>query len=262
MPRLAAKGIELRWISAEAFAARAHYATGAARLKQDFRSDIVLLLDADTLIRRPLDGLIERVDRGGVVAGTIAHASPLPNGRLDDPDWARLFALCGLPKPRLDYEHTGWGYMLAEPRHRYCPAYFNYGVVAAPAGLLRRIGEVSEGFLIRLRELNASYYDAQIALTMAIARLGAPVLALPLRYNMPNNPLLEALHHAEIPHATILHLLAEQHFRRSETFASLASLEAFVARDDLRVVSRMAQEIIRAILPDLKSEERLAAVAS
>jgi hypothetical protein len=57
-------------------------------------------------------------------------------------------------------------------------------------------------------------------------------------------------------------LLAEQHFRRTETFASLASLEAFVARTDLRVVSLMAQEIIRAVLPDLISEERTAAIAT
>jgi hypothetical protein len=57
-------------------------------------------------------------------------------------------------------------------------------------------------------------------------------------------------------------LHAEQHFRRTETFASLASLEAFVARTDLRVVSLMAQEIIRAVLPDLISEERTAASAT
>jgi hypothetical protein len=97
---------------------------------------------------------------------------------------------------------------------------------------------------------------------MAIAQLEVPVLTLPLRYNMPNSPHLEALHHAEVEHATVLHLLAEQHFRRTETFASLASLEAFVARTDLRVVSLMAQEIIRAVLPDLISEERTAAVAA
>jgi hypothetical protein len=59
----------------------------------------------------------------------------------------------------------------------------------------------------------------------------------------------------EIDHAVILHLLAEMHFRRVETFASLASLEAFLARTDLRVVSRMAQEVIQAIFPDLAAEE-------
>jgi hypothetical protein len=35
-----------------------------------------------------------------------------------------------------------------------------------------------------------------------------------------------------------------------------------VARTDLRVISLMAQEIIRAVLPDLISEERTAATAA
>jgi hypothetical protein len=262
MPWLAANGIELRWVPADKFAAWGPPGTVDHRLKHRYRSDVVLLLDADTLIRRPLDDLIERVHRDQVLAGTIAHSSPLPHGKLDRPDWAQLFALCGLPEPRLEYEHTAWGYMFAVPDHRHCPAYFNYGVIAAPAVMVSRIGEVSETFFIRLRETMASHFDAQIVLAMAIARLGAPVLALPLRYNMPNNPLLEAIHHTEVEHATVLHLLAEQHFRRTETFASLASLEAFVARTDLRVVSRMAQEIIRAILPDLISEESSDVIAA
>jgi hypothetical protein len=152
--------------------------------------------------------------------------------------------------------------MSTDPDFRFCPAYFNYGVIAAPASTISRIGEMSDYFLIGLLDVMASHFDAQIALTMAIARLEVPVLTLPLRYNMPNNPHLEALHHAEVEHATVLHLLAEQHFRRTETFASLASLEAFVARTDLRVISLMAQEIIRAVLPDLISEERTAATAA
>jgi hypothetical protein len=262
MPWLAANGIELRWVPADDFAAWGAPITVDFRLKHAYRSDVVLLLDADTLIRRPLDDLIERVHRDRVLAGTIAHASPLPHGKLARPDWAHLFALCGLPERRLEYEHTGWGYMSDNPDHRYCPAYFNYGVIAAPSAMVSRIGEVSKTFLIRLTETMASHFDAQIAFAMAIARVGAPVLPLPLRYNMPNNPYLEALHHTEVEHATVLHLLAELHFRRTETFASLASLKAFAARPDLRVVSGMAQEIIRAILPDLIAEESSDVIAA
>src|SRR5262249_44167813 len=158
---------------------------------------------------------------------------------------------CGLPAPRLVYEHTGWGYFFSDPRYRYCPPYFNYGVIAVPARLLCQLGQAYAPCLERVRAAFGSYFDGQIALAMAIAQLDAPVRALPLRYNMPNNPLIEALHHQEIEHATILHLLAEQHFRRVETFASLASLEAFLGRSDLRVVSLMAQEVIRAIFPAL-----------
>jgi hypothetical protein len=262
MPWLAANDIELRWVPPDAFARLGIYATGMRRLQYDFRSEMVLLLDADTLIRRPLDDLIERSYRDGVLAGTIAHTTPLSHGKLADFDWAQLFSLCGLPAPRLDYEHTGWGYYFSDPRHRSCPPYFNYGIIAVPARLLSRIGRAYAPCLERVRTAFGSYFDGQIALAMAIAQLDVPVWALPLRYNMPNNPLLEALHHQEIEHATILHLLGEQHFRRAETFASLASLQAFLDLTDLRVISLMAQDVIRAIFPALVAEERRAVEAA
>jgi hypothetical protein len=223
---------------------------------------VVLLLDADTLIRRPLDQLIECVWRDRVLAGIIAPTTPLPHGKLDHPDWSSLFSLCGLAAPRLAYEHTGWGCLFSDPRYRYCPAYFNYGVIAAPAAMISAIGRVSGPYLTRLREVMESGFDAQIALSMAIAQLGLPTLALPLRYNMPNHPMLEELYPKEIEHAIILHLLGEDYLPRRETFASLSSLESFLARTDLRGVSLMAQEVIRAIFPALVAEEKRAVAAA
>ena len=83
-----------------------------------------------------------------------------------------------------------------------------------------------------------------------------------MRYNMANQPLVEAIHHGEIDQAVILHLLFEQQIRREETFASLSSLESFLARTDLRVTNLMAQEVIRAIFPALVAEERNNLVAA
>ena len=83
--------------------------------------------------------------------------------------------------------------------------------------MITEIGPVSEAYLLQLRETMGSYFDAQLALTMAIAKLSTPVFALPLRYNMPNHPYLEALHATEVEPAVILHLLADLHFRRDET---------------------------------------------
>ncbi|MGP0061983.1 MAG: hypothetical protein ACLQGP_00090 [Isosphaeraceae bacterium] len=256
MPWLAANGIELRWVPAADFAARGVFATGATRLLHEFRSEMVLLLDADTLIRRPLDELIDQSYRDRVVAGVIAHLAPLIPWNMEPPSWANLFAICGLPEPRLEYEHTCWGYMFSDPRHRHCPAYFNYGVIAAPAEAIARIGPVAERHLPRIREAVGTGYDAQLAFTMAIAELGLPARALPMRYNMANQPLIEAIHHEEVDRAVILHLLFEQQIRRPETFDSLASLETFLARTDLRVTNLMAQEVIRSIFPALVEEER------
>jgi hypothetical protein len=256
MPWLAATGIELRWVPETEFAAMGIFATGAARLRQEFRSEMVLFLDADTLIRRPLDDLIEESFRDQVVSGVIAHLSPLFDRNCEPTDWTDLFELCGLPEPRLEYEHTGWGYMFSDPRFRYCPAYFNNGVVAAPATMMSRIARSADGHLARIRGAVGGPFDGQLTFTVAMTQLGLPTRALPMRYNMPNQPLIEAIHHSEVDHAVILHLLHEVLVRRVETFASLMSLEAFLTRTDLRVTNLMAQEIIRAILPALVAEER------
>lgn len=262
LPWLAANGVELRWVPQDYYQSLGMFATGATRLKHRFQSDVVLLLDADTLIRRPLDSLVEFVYRKQVIAGTVAHVSPLLGSKLDPPDWVRLYALFGLGEPRLDFEHTGWGYYFADPRLRYCPAYFNYGVVAGPSQMITQIAPVSEAYLLQLRETMGSYFDAQLALTLAMAKLSTPVYALPLRYNMPNHPYLEALHATEVEPAVILHILADLHFRRDETFASLANLGTFLARTDLRLVSAKAQEVLRAIFPALCAEESPTATAA
>ena len=154
-----------------------------------------LLLDADTLIRRPLDELVQLVYRkAGHRRNDRSHQPSCATASKRPADWTELFSLFGLGKPRLDFEHTGWGYYFTDPRLRYCPAYFNYGVIAAPSRMISEIAPVSEDYLRQLREQVGSYFDAQLALTLAIAKLSSPVYALPLRYNMPNHPFLEALH--------------------------------------------------------------------
>ncbi len=263
MPWLRKNGIELRWVPEAEFTRMGMYATGSRRLQHEFQADMVLLLDADTLIRRPLDALIETTHRDGVVAGVIAHYSPLLEWRSrEQPSWADFFALLGLKTPALDHEHTGWGYFFSDARYRYCPPYFNYGVIAAPARVISRIGRVAEHHLIQLREALGTYFDAQLAFTASIVELGLPTRALPMRYNMGNNPLVESLHHREIDRAVILHLLHEHQNRRVETFESISHLRDFVNRGDLRVTNLMAQDVIRTILPALEAEEQTTSQAA
>src|SRR5262249_9741653 len=149
----------------------------------------------------------------------------------------------------LAYEHTGWGYLSTDERYRYCPAYLNYGVVAMPRDFAHRIAGVIDSIFARVRERVGTVYDAQIALAVAIAQLGFPARALPMRYNFPNVPLLEALHAAEFPHASILHLLGQHQMTKSGLYKSHDSLRAFASAPHLRVTNAKAQRIIRHVLP-------------
>jgi hypothetical protein len=101
-----------------------------------------------------------------------------------------------------------------------------------------------------VREVAPCIFDAQIALAVAIARLGLPARALPMRYNFANHIVLEALHAAEIPHARILHLLGCEQITKQELYRSVESLQAFAGACYPRVINAKAQRIIRDILPN------------
>jgi hypothetical protein len=252
LPWLDSCGVELSWASADDFVRDSYFATGHQRLCYDHAADVVLLMDADILIARPFDEMIESVFEQNVIAGLIAHVSPFEQAKRDDLDWHGLWRHCGLSRPRLEYEHTGWGYMSTDERHRYCPAYFNYGVVAMPRDFARRLGDVIAQIFAKVRERVGTVYDAQIALAVAIAQLSLPARALPMHYNFPNVPQLEALHAAEFPHASILHLLGQHQMTKSGLYASLDAMREFACALHLRVTNAKAQRVIREILPLLE----------
>ena len=59
------------------FARESWYATACERFRYEFTSDVVLTLDADTLIAGPLDELVDEAYRTGAVCGVVAHVPPL-----------------------------------------------------------------------------------------------------------------------------------------------------------------------------------------
>lgn len=255
LPWLRSNGIELRWASISDFKRLSYFAQGQQRLMYEYASDVVLLMDADMLVAAPFDEVVQSVFDQDVIAGVIAHRSPFEG---TDPEltWDDVFDRFGMRTPRLDYEHTGWGYLGNEERGRYCPAYFNYGFVCMPRAFAERIGSIHEETWTRVRETIGGVFDGQIALAAAIARLRLPARALPMRYNLPNNVSIEALHASEVPHASVLHFCGGAQIDKFEIFRSLDSMRAFANAPYPRVVNAKAQRIIRDILPTIAAEQR------
>jgi hypothetical protein len=251
-PWLGALGVELRWVPEAFFGEISYQATGTVRLRHDYRSDVILLLDADILVAAPFDEMIFEVHRRQHVAAMIAPASPLQFFR-PPTTWRTLFDHCGIDRPpEPSHEHPGWPYYWSgDEAYRMAPANFNYGVVCAPASMMTRIGESYFAHLLKLRQLTASDLVAQIALTMAIVDLGLPYRALPVRYNFPNHPLLEALHGAELPHAKLLHLKETHQFEKFDLFADLANIRATTRRTNLRGINEIARRVFLEIEPRL-----------
>jgi len=118
LPWLKSCGVELRWARAADFVRDDYFATGHQRLRYEHTADVVLLLDADILIARPFDEMVEAVFEQEIIAGLIAHVSPFEQAKREDLDWHGLWRHWGLGRPDLAYEHTGWGYLSTDERDR------------------------------------------------------------------------------------------------------------------------------------------------
>jgi hypothetical protein len=244
-PWLSKLGVEVRWVDPALFARESWWGTACERMRHDFRSDVVLQLDADTLIAGPLDELVTEAHDRQAVCGVIAHLPPLASMET----WRRIYERCGISELETPCEHTGWGYLFDDETLRYCPPYFNLGVLAAPAGLTRRIGEVVYELMAQVDAVERTAYRVQIAVSLAVTKLGIPYRELPFRWNFVNDPLLEALHASELPHVRIIHLLRRHQLRKDRMYLSRESVEATLARRDLRVVNAMARQLLAELHP-------------
>lgn len=250
-PWMADNGVEVRWIDESLFARESWFATASERFRYEFASDVVLALDADTLIVGPLDELIEEAHGARAVCGVVAHMPPLARRE----QWQEIYRACGLGDLETPCEHTGWGYMFDDETLRYCPPYFNLGVLAAPAAAMRRIGGVVYDLMAAADAVQRTNYRAQIAVSLAVTRFALPYRALPFRWNFANDPLLEALHAKELSDVRIIHLLRKHQIHKNELYASLDNVEAMLARTDLRVINALAQRLLGEIHPRVKAED-------
>jgi hypothetical protein len=247
---LADNGVEVRWIDEALFARESWLGTAAERFRYAFKSDVVLALDADTLIAGPLDDLVENADRTGALCGVVAHVPPFARRE----QWQELYHSLNLGNLTTPCEHTGWGYMFQDESLRFCPPYFNLGVLAAPAGVMGSIGKRIYELMAAVDAVERTSYRVQIAVSLAVTRFGLPFRTLPFRWNFANDPLLEALHAGELSDVRIIHLLRKHQLHKDELYASLDNVEAMLGRTDLRVINAMAQQLLGEIHPRVKAE--------
>lgn len=256
-PWMARQGVEVRWLELEKFHRDSFYATAVDRFCQQFESDMVLMLDADVLIRRPLDDLM-RLCRS-CFGGVIAHTPPFPQ----QATWQAVYDTVGLGRVRTPHEHGGWGYFYGDPERRYCPPYFNFGVLCGPADLMGQIGERIYPLMHKVNGVVETIFRCQLAVSLAITEQRIPYRCLPMRYNYPNCPPIEALHGIELPHAVLLHMLwNNQELYKDSIFDDPSHVDAMIARPDLRNINEQARRILSTIQPRVRAEMQEALHAS
>jgi hypothetical protein len=242
-PWLKKQNVEVRWMPLELYSELIYFATAQYRLCYEYESDMVLFMDADMLFRHNIDELVWRMHRQQKFTGLIPHICPFESNAT----WEEYYKFFELGPMRAVHQLTGWPYMQSDLERRFTPAYFNYGFILMPSSYAKQIGEIIFDVMRKSTQVVDSYYKCQTSLAISLVKLGLPYECLQMRYNFANNLNIEALHGAEMPHAVILHLLADHQGVFKTFYDSDEGLEAFLAREDLAGVNLMAQDVIRSV---------------
>lgn len=192
--------------------------------------DLVIFADADVLMIRHIDDLLERLITERSVAGAIAHY-PFPQWPGDVPaqKWDSLAHDVIGGKISLDYRHTLVPDS-APADQRQCPFYVNFGFVIVPrvtypslAALYLRLVDHVAGLLAY------PYFAGQVSLALAAEALGLPCTDMDMRYNFPNDILAERLYPESMQDVRVIHYLRTHNFDRQKIFSSSSEFRSFLS---------------------------------
>jgi hypothetical protein len=244
--------IEWRWLDRALYQQHRYFATAAQRFQYRFTDDLVLNLDADTLIVAPLDDLLLQAAAEPAIHGMIAHLSPAGmTGNWEsgvsslEEFWPALFSSAGLPSPALVCQHAGWGKLdfpgANDPATQFSPPYFNQGVLLAPREIMAQIGQLIYDEMAASDCFAPSHFRLQLAITLAIHRTEAPWRAIPMRYNLANDHRLVASFPDELRHARIVHYLRSDQIDRAR-FTSPTAVGDMLNQSDLTPVNQLLRD--------------------
>jgi hypothetical protein len=82
-------------------------------------------------------------------------------------------------------------------------------------------------------------FRCQLALTLALVRLGIPWHAVAMRYNFPNDQPIAAHYTNDLADVRLFHYLRVGSIDKARDFASPKGVAAMLRRDDLDAVNRV-----------------------
>ena len=252
---LETQGVEIRWIDTELFARESWFATGIERYNYDSDADVMLILDADILICKPLDDLVSTAFQTQSFSAMIAHFSPFGADHPQENElWDKLFSSVGLNTPEKKVNYSAY----PGNRNDYlAPNCFNFGVQCASTKIMNKIGSVFYDVLKAVDPIlldavpDRNIFRCQIALAIVLEKLGINVNHLSPRYNFPTDREFERLYPEEFNALCILHTLGSN-INKTETYQSLDSIHDVSKRTDLKGADEVQRNILQSISKALK----------
>lgn len=171
--------IAWRWFRRDLFRHHSWWGTINDRFRAEIAADYFVTVDADMLFAGPIFDAVELLPRDRGIAGVAAYETPfraLSPGETSIRCWQDLFAAVGLPPPIFDFVHGATG--------GASPAYFNNAFLLMARDTAHQLGSQIFAEMENCdRALGHIAFRDQVALTLAIHRLGLKPVSLPLRYN-------------------------------------------------------------------------------
>ena len=222
---------KLNWVDPQLYQRYSYAAQGNARWKYNYEGyDIVIFCDADTLLVRPIDDVLARIQQSPAVMGVMAHY-PFNWNTGDDNDqaWMEL-ARRFLGKP-IDLNHK-YTLVSDDDPSANCPFYANNGFIVITPKIIKSLANTYLSLrpkIASLKEIKNPAFAGQIALALSLLTLDTPTYELGLRYNFPNDPVADKLHPKELEDVRLIHYLRTDKFDRHAIFATEDAFNDFLS---------------------------------
>ena len=194
-------------------------------------ADVLVRADADVLPVANLEPLLDFVLERSAIAGVAAHYRfPAPLGIGNREAWDAVAE--GILDEPLRFEHSYSLVTSADPaEEQACPFYLNDGFVLFAREYFDRFAPLYLETRPDLSDrLVNPYYAGQVALALSAARMPLPSVALPLRFNFPNDPVAAEQYPEELENVVVFHYLREDQFNRQQIFRWRETYSVFLDR--------------------------------
>ena len=216
-----------RWFPRHLFRRHSWWGTINDRFRADIVADYFVTLDADMLFAGPIAQALELLPNGRI-AGVPAYETPfrdLGPGETSAGRWQHLFAAAGLRSPAFTFVHSAAGGL--------SPAYFNNAFLIMHRDIAHRLGaQIFDEMDNCDRILGHMPFRDQLALTLAICRIGLKAAALPLRFNHFIGEPAPSEFREEWREARLLHYTNNNIFNSERDAHSPASIAAWLREID------------------------------
>lgn len=247
--------VEVRYVEQQLWDELHYFGTSLDILNYAFDADVVVFIDADTLVVGDLRELLDQV-----ATEKCIYAYPAWNPPAVDID--ELLAEKGVTSYESDVVYSGYGLAFLQPK--YGPPYFNCGFVCMSLEMVRDHARTFAEDLLHAYQKSENFFSYQAALTVNILSNGYCYRCLDHRYNMgiisdsllksakglgPESTSIVQAAIRQTKDVRVYHYCnSSEFFNKKLTMGSLDSVRAYLAKTGLSGTEKDFQQHLKRLI--------------